>query len=140
MGNKGTKAGAKPIKKKPAKLSSKDVKFLTKQTGMEKQQIQEFFDKFNNNNPDGVLNKAEFTTLYCELRPEPVDKLDEIATYVFGAFDSDNNGSISFSEFMVEHNLIKISFFLYQHEYHFFKGCLRNDKPWRSSSKVELCI
>ena len=82
MGNKGTKAGAKPIKKKPAKLSSKDVKFLTKQTGMEKQQIQEFFDKFNNNNPDGVLNKAEFTTLYCELRPEPVDKHDSVADII----------------------------------------------------------
>lgn len=105
MGNKGTKAGAKPIKKKPAKLSSKDVKFLTKQTGMNKQQIQEFFDEFNNNNPDGVLNKAEFTALYCKLRPEPADQLDEIAAYVFEAFDSDNNGTISFSEFMVKFSI-----------------------------------
>ena len=106
MGNKGTKAGAKPIKKKPAKLSSKDVKFLTKQTGMDKNQIQEFFDKFNSNNPDGVLNKAEFTALYCQLRPEPVEKLDEIANYVFEAFDSDNNGTISFSEFMVKYFIL----------------------------------
>ena len=103
MGNKGVKAGAKPVAKKPAKLSSKDVSFLTKQTGMSKEQIQTFYDNFNSNNPDGQLNKAEFTKLYTELRPEPVERIDEIAQYVFGAFDADNNGQINFNEFMVKH-------------------------------------
>ena len=103
MGNKGAKdgKGAKPVAKKPAKLSSKDYKFLTTQTGMTKEQIDGIFSKFNNNNADGVLDKREFTKLYIELRPEPAEKIDEIASYVFNAFDTDNNGSVSFNEFLV---------------------------------------
>ncbi len=104
MGNKGGKAQKKKISKKPAKLSSKDYKFLVKQTGMTKDQITEIFNKFNQNNPDGVLDKREFTRLYIELRPEPAELIDEIAQYVFGAFDADNNGSINFNEFMVNFN------------------------------------
>ena len=97
MGNKG----AKPASKKPTKLSSKDVSFLSKQTGMSKDEIGNFFEKFSANNPDGVLDKKEFVTLYASLRTEPLERIDEIALHVFNAFDSDNNGSISFSEFLV---------------------------------------
>ena len=52
MGNKGAKAGAKPISKKPVKLGSKDYAFLVKQTGLTKVQIDDIFSKFNMNNAD----------------------------------------------------------------------------------------
>jgi hypothetical protein len=68
--------------KKPAKLESKDIKFLSEQTGMSKQEIEEFFIKFNDNNPDGVLNKQEFVKLYCSLRPEPPERVDEIVIFI----------------------------------------------------------
>ena len=97
MGNKGGKLAAK----KPAKLSSKDVSFLAKQTGMSKEEITVFFEKFSENNPDGVLDKKEFVTIYEKLRSEPIDKIDEIAVHIFNAFDTDNNGTIGFSEFLV---------------------------------------
>lgn len=103
MGNKGGKA--KKVSNKPPKLSSKDYKFLVKQTGMSKDQITDIFNKFNENNPDGVLNNIEFARLYIELRPEPAETIDEIAQYVFGAFDADNSGSINFNEFMVRKTL-----------------------------------
>jgi Ca2+-binding EF-hand superfamily protein len=51
------------------------------------------------------LDKAEFVRLYLELKPEPDDKLDEIAANVFKAFDKDNNGTINFNEFMVAYAL-----------------------------------
>jgi Ca2+-binding EF-hand superfamily protein len=57
------------------------------------------------NNPDGQLDKAEFVRLYTKLKSEPADKLDEIALHVFNAFDKDNNGKISFTEFMVAYAL-----------------------------------
>ena len=101
MGNKGGKGAAKPISKKPPKLSSKDYKFLTKQTGLTKDGINEIFAKFCANNADGVLDKAEFTRLYIQLRAEPAELVDEIAAYVFEAFDTDNNGSVNFNEFLV---------------------------------------
>jgi len=97
MGNKG----AKPVTKKPPKLSSKDYKFLTKQTGLTKDQINEIFAKFIEGNADSALDKAEFTRLYVQLRPEPAEAIDEIASYVYEAFDTDNNGTVNFNEFLV---------------------------------------
>ncbi len=46
MGNKGGK-----VPNKPPKLTSKDVKHLSQQTGLPKEKIQEVFDRFNANNP-----------------------------------------------------------------------------------------
>ena len=43
----------------------------------------------------------EFVKLYISLRPEPAEQIGEIAEFVFNAFDSDHNGSISFNEFLV---------------------------------------
>ncbi len=100
MGNKGGK-GAKPVTKNPPKLSSKDYKFLTTQTGMTKASIDEVFAKFVQGNADAALDKAEFTRLYMQLRPEPAEQIDEIASYVFEAFDTDNNGTVNFNEFLV---------------------------------------
>ena len=96
MGNKEGKA------KKPAsKLSNDDIRFLTKQTGMSKEKIEELFYQFNKNNPDGLLDKKKFTLLYGKLRSEPFDSIKEIAGSVFNAFDKDKNGFVSFHEFMV---------------------------------------
>ena len=95
MGCKGSK------KAKPAKLSNKDLNFLVKQTGQPKENIQTLFDKFHQNNADGVLDRKEFVNFYCELRSEPKEKVEEIAKCIFEGFDRDDNGYISFSEFMV---------------------------------------
>ena len=62
-------------------------------------------EKFNTNNPDGKMDKKEFARLYNELRPEPRELIDEIADYVFRGFDADNNGSISFNEFLIAYAL-----------------------------------
>lgn len=99
MGNKGAK------KEKAPELTKKDYDFLTKQTGLPKEEVKKIFDKFNANNPDGKLDKKEFVRLYDELRSEPPEVLDEISVYVFDAFDKDNNGSITFNEFMVAYAL-----------------------------------
>ena len=98
MGNKGGK-------NKAPELSRKDLDFLSKQTGLPKEQIKAIFDKFIANNPDGKLDKKEFVRLYDELRAESADVLDEISVYIFEAFDKDNNGSISFNEFMIAYAL-----------------------------------
>ena len=85
MGNKGAK-GAKGVKG-PAKLASKDVKFLQAHTGMSEGEINQIFSDFMANNPDGQLNQTEFISLYDKLRAEPYESLDEISKYVFRAFD-----------------------------------------------------
>jgi Ca2+-binding EF-hand superfamily protein len=99
MGNKGAKKTAS------ATLSKKDLDFLIKQTGLPKENIQAVFTKFSANNPDHVLDRKEFVRLYDELRPESADVLDEISVYIFDAFDKDNNGTISFNEFLIAYAL-----------------------------------
>ena len=56
---------------------------------------------FNDFNLSNLKDKKEFVNLYDKLRPEPADKLDEISEFVFRAFDSDKNGFLSFTEFIV---------------------------------------
>ena len=107
MGGKNSKDSGKNSKlpSKPAKLTDKDYKFLTGTTGLSKDVIDKTFQQFNANNPDGKLDVNEFNRLYQSLRSEPVANLDEIDDLVFRAFDSDNNGFLTFNEFMVAYAL-----------------------------------
>ncbi len=102
MGAKGSK---KNVPAKPPKLSSKDLKFLMKQTGQSKEDVSALFASFVENNPDAILSKTEFCALYDKLRPESAEQIDEIAGYIFECFDSDNNGTINFNEFMIAYAL-----------------------------------
>ena len=106
MGNQGDKAVAKSEAKSISLRQSKivfthklDYALLFNQTGLTKEQIDEIFGLFKKNN--GVLEKREFIKLYISLRPETTEHIKEIAEFIFNAFDSDYNGSISLKEFMV---------------------------------------
>jgi Ca2+-binding EF-hand superfamily protein len=103
MGSKKSKeSGGKDVKIPPKlSLSKKDYDFLTHQTGLSKDEIKAIHDEFMANNPDGLLDRREFIRLYDRLRSEPPEVLDEISEFAFRAFDADNNGRITFSEFLV---------------------------------------
>ena len=51
--------------------------------------------------PNGTLDKNGFRKLYGVFRNEPVTNLVEISDFIFRAFDEDNNGFITFNEFMI---------------------------------------
>ena len=112
MGNKGgkdgksaSKASNKPAAKEKAskveKLSDKDYKFFATQTGLTKAEIDGIHARFEENNPDHLLDKAEFVRLYHQLRSEPPELVNDIAGNVFTAFDTDHNGKLTFKEFLV---------------------------------------
>ncbi len=76
MGGKGSKnqqggSQPKPIPQKKPELTEADYVFLTAQTGISRPDIKSIFDQFNQNNPDGKLDRNEFVRLYNTLRPEP---------------------------------------------------------------------
>jgi hypothetical protein len=89
MGNKqntekdATGKNSKLPPKAATKLTDADYKLLAKQTNMTKEEIDAFFFKFNKNNPDGKLDRAEFMKFYPLLRNEPFENLDEITDFVF---------------------------------------------------------
>ena len=82
-------------------LNESDYKFLTSHTGLSREEIKEMSEKFDSNNPDRKLNKKEFARLYGLLRPESPELIDKISDYVFKCFDTNNNGSIDFNEFLI---------------------------------------
>lgn len=96
----GREARLKPTHNDPAR-TNRDLDALAKQSGLPRDKIQRIYDQFMSNNPDGQMDRREFVRIYQEIRPEPDDKIDEIAQHVFRAFDADNNGTISFPEFLV---------------------------------------
>ena len=93
MGSKSSKKQGKDVSQNldilekqnvtPAKITDKDLKFLMDKTGMTKDEINALLAKFNKENPDGKLDRAEFMKLYPTLRNEPVQNLDEITNMIF---------------------------------------------------------
>jgi hypothetical protein len=93
MGSKGSKKQGKDVNQNiditnkktvvSPKITDKDIKFLVEKTGMTKDQINGLLAKFNQDNPDGKLDKAEFMKLYPTLRNEPIQNLDEITNMIF---------------------------------------------------------
>ena len=52
----------------------------------------------------GKLDKAEFIKLFKQL--EPADrKVEKYCDFVFYAFDTDNSGTIEFTEFLIAFNI-----------------------------------
>lgn len=90
---------------KTPELADVDYQFLQAQSGLNRLEIKDIFGKFMANNPDGMLDKAEFIKLYSELRHEPNDKIVNIARLVFRAFDANHDNQISFSEFLIAYAL-----------------------------------
>ena len=93
-------------------LTDSDYEFLISLTGLTKKEIKESFELFKIDNPDLRLNKNEFINLYDKFKPEQAEAVNQIAEHAFRAFDYDKNGSITFSEFLVNLFLIFKSNFL----------------------------
>ena len=106
--NSSSNGSSKPVivpSKDPNKLTDDDFIFLENNTNLSRSEIQTILEKFNANNPDGKLDKKEFSRLYIELRPESPQLITNIADYVFKGFDTDNSGYINFSEFLISYAL-----------------------------------
>lgn len=72
-------------------LSEQDYHYLTDHTGISKHEIDKFYEKFLDENPDGKMGKHDFIRLYRELNDTPHDVALELADFVFQAFDYHNN-------------------------------------------------
>ena len=96
MGSKGSKGkdatgkDSKVPAKAASKLNDKDLKFLIEKSGMTKEQVNAMLAKFNQENPDGKLDRAEFMKIYPALRNEPVQNLDEITNMIFRGLNKFN--------------------------------------------------
>ena len=75
-------------------LNNNEYAYLTEQTGLSLDEIENVFTKFKTVDPKG-LNRVEFVHLYYNLRPnEPIENINKIATEIFELFDIDKNSKI----------------------------------------------
>jgi Ca2+-binding EF-hand superfamily protein len=84
-------------------LSEADYQFLTSHTNFSRSNIKSIFEKVVSN--EKQLDKREFVELYSKLRSESPELLKKISDFVFHAFNKDQNGTLSFNEFMIAYAL-----------------------------------
>merc|ERR1739838_1091955 len=88
----GSKNG-KPV------LREEDVAALSKSSGLDEAQVKESFDAFLAEHPNGKLKPKDFR----EMMAKAVPKKDatKMEKHVFRMYDSDKDGFIDFTEFML---------------------------------------
>uniref|UniRef100_A0A0B7AEN3 EF-hand domain-containing protein n=1 Tax=Arion vulgaris TaxID=1028688 RepID=A0A0B7AEN3_9EUPU len=86
MGNRATK------------LTEDELKELESCTYFDRKELQKWFKDFVRDCPEGQLKLEEFQGIYQQFFPH--GNPDKFASYVFHTFDADQDGSISFKEFI----------------------------------------
>ncbi|XP_016328522.1 Kv channel-interacting protein 1-like [Sinocyclocheilus anshuiensis] len=72
---------------------------LEAQTNFTKQELQVLYRGFKNECPSGVVNEETFKHIYAQFFPH--GDPSTYAHYLFNAFDTRNNGSIKFEDFVM---------------------------------------
>jgi len=80
-------------------LKDADVTEMSKKTGQSESEIREEFEKFVKASPEGRLNKSQFQEYY--LKASGSKHSADFVKHVFRLFDANNDGFISFVEFVV---------------------------------------
>lgn len=86
---------------KKTELTEDDIQFIMANTDFDRDKIITWFNQFKQQCPDCKLTKPEFVQFYKNLIPGDHPDEDKYCENVFAAFDSDNNGTIDFAEFLL---------------------------------------
>jgi len=93
MGNKGAK------KSGSTELTPKQIAMLRANTKYTEREIREWHAGFLRDCPNGKLDKKKFAEVYKQFYPG--GKVDTFCKYAFDTFDTDNNGTVDFDEFLL---------------------------------------
>ena len=88
----GSKNG-KPV------LREEDVAALVKSSGLDEAQVKESFDAFIAEHPNGKMKPKDFREMMSKALPKK--DASKMEKHVFRIYDSNNDGYIDFSEFML---------------------------------------
>ncbi|CAF0888334.1 unnamed protein product [Adineta ricciae] len=94
MGNKGAKKG-----KPSSELTAKEIAMLKANTKYSEKEIREWHAGFLRDCPSGKLDKKKFVEVYKQFYPQ--GKADSFCKHAFATFDSNNDGTIDFDEFIL---------------------------------------
>ncbi|KAM4636024.1 A-type potassium channel modulatory protein KCNIP2 isoform 2-T2 [Discoglossus pictus] len=71
---------------------------LQEQTKFTKRELQVLYRGFKNECPSGIVNEDNFKQIYSQFFPQGDSSM--YAHFLFNAFDTDHNGSVSFEDFV----------------------------------------
>ncbi|XP_059206835.1 Kv channel-interacting protein 2-like [Centropristis striata] len=77
---------------------------LVQQTNFSKKELQVLYRGFKNECPSGVVNEETFKTIYAHFFPHGDSTM--YAHFLFEAFDTQNNGTVSFEDFVASLSII----------------------------------
>ncbi|XP_053314304.1 Kv channel-interacting protein 4 isoform X2 [Spea bombifrons] len=75
------------------------LELLEAQTKFTKKELQILYRGFKNECPSGVVNEETFKDIYAQFFPQ--GDASTYAHFLFNAFDTDHNGSVSFEDFVM---------------------------------------
>ena len=93
MGNKGAK------KTTSTELTPKQIALLKANTNYSEREIREWHAGFLRDCPNGRLDRKKFTEVYKQFYPQ--GKADNYCKLAFDTFDTNDDGSIDFDEFLL---------------------------------------
>jgi len=80
-------------------LRQEDIEVLCSSSGLDEKQVRECFESFVSAHPNGRMKKGDFREMMEKALPrEDAKKMEK---HVFRLFDTNNDGSIDFTEFML---------------------------------------
>ncbi|XP_069385893.1 A-type potassium channel modulatory protein KCNIP2-like [Paralichthys olivaceus] len=77
---------------------------LVQQTNFNKKELQVLYRGFKNECPSGVVNEETFKSIYSQFFPQGDSSM--YAHFLFEAFDTHNNGAVSFEDFVISLSII----------------------------------
>ena len=86
------------------RLSKEDLEFLKTHTSCDEKTIKKMYKEFKKKSRKGNLTPALFYEMYSKLCPSS-DNAKDFCNHVFRTFDADDNGYVSFKEFLLAINI-----------------------------------
>ena len=99
--------GGKKTKMYGVQLTEEDLDFYQRQLNCDEQDIKDVFKEFIKSSSNGQMTKEQFLTLYKNFFPGEMDSM-EFSDQVFRTFDTNNDGFISFREFLFAISVLSI--------------------------------
>merc|ERR1712086_117453 len=80
-------------------LRPEDISALAKSSGLDETQVKQSFDAFVTEHPDGKMRPKDFREMMAKALPKK--DAGKMEKHVFGIYDTNNDGYIDFTEFML---------------------------------------
>ncbi|CAF1191792.1 unnamed protein product [Rotaria sordida] len=97
--------GNKHAKHVSTELTDKQIASLKAITRYTEKEIREWYEGFIRDCPNGKLDKKKFIEVFKQFYPH--GKPEKFCKYAFDTFDTNNDGTVSFEEFLVAYSVAR---------------------------------